>query len=135
MPMSAAITGGIGALGSIGGALIGSSASQKASQQQVQLEQQALAMQQQMFGVAQGALSPYISNGADVGGTLKSLLTPGPNQTQTLSQLPSFQFAQDWGQKATQNLGTTTGLGGNVLTAGAKYATGLAQQGFSSLVN
>ena len=135
MVMAAAIMGTAGVAGSIGSAIIGSSAAQKASQQQVQEQQQALALEQQMFGVAQGALSPYISTGTDVGKTLTSLLTPGPNQTAALSQIPGFQFAQDWGQKATQNLGTTTGLGGNVLTAGAKYATGLAQQNFGNLIN
>jgi hypothetical protein len=55
--------------------------------------------------------------------------------TETLSQIPGFQFAQDWGQKAVQNLGTTTGLGGNVLKAGADYATGVAQQGYGNIVN
>lgn len=123
MPIGAAI----GAVGSIASSAIGSSAAKKASQASI-------AEQQSMFDKAQNALSPYYSSGADYGNVLKSLLTPGANQTETLSQIPGFQFAQDWGQKATQNLGTTTGLGGNVLTAGANFATGLAQQGYQNII-
>lgn len=78
-------------------------------------------------------LQPFIDNGKQAGSTLMSLLTPGANQTATLSQIPGFQFAQDWGQKAVKNLGTTMGLGGNTLTAGANFATGTAQQGFGQL--
>lgn len=66
--------------------------------------------------------------------TLSALLTPGANMSAMLAQMPGFQFAQDWGQKAVQNLGTTTGLGGNTLKAGADYATGVAQQGYGNIV-
>ena len=156
MPMSAAIVGGAGLLGSVGGSLLTSSAATKASQAQVGLGEQALQLQQSlgqqglstlmsMFQQAQGAIQPVIgagqgvlSQGQGIAGpaaaTLQSLLTPGPNQTATLSQIPGFQFAQDWGQKAVQNIGSTTGLGGNTLTAGANYATGLAQQGYTNIV-
>lgn len=66
--------------------------------------------------------------------TLSALLTPGANMSAMLAQMPGFQFAQDWGQKAVQNIGTTTGLGGNTLKAGADYATGVAQQGYGNIV-
>ena len=135
MPIGALIAGGVGALGSVGSALIGSNAAQNASSAQVGLGEQALAQQEGMFNQVQKYLSPYISAGSSVLPTLTKLLTPGPGQTAALSQIPGFQFAQDWGQKATQNLGTTTGLGGNTLTAGANFATGLAQQGFGGIVN
>jgi hypothetical protein len=148
MPLFAGliIAGGLGAAGSIGSSLIGSNAAQQASGQQVAMQQQALAQQESMFNTAFGAINPVISAGmgllnqgqnivSGVSPTLTSLLTPGTNMTQVLSQLPGFQFAQNWGQQAVQNLGTTTGLGGNVLTAGANYATGLAQQGYGTLVS
>lgn len=125
----------IGAVGALGAAGIGAYASGQASSQQVAAEKQALAVQQQMFNTANTALQPYYSEGTTAGTTLNSLLTPGPNQTAALSQIPGFEFAQDWGQKAVQNLGTTTGLGGNTLTAGANFATGLAQQGLGTIVN
>jgi hypothetical protein len=126
MPIGSAI--GIGALGSIGSALIGSNASKKASQQQAAMLQQALELQKQYLG-------PYVQAGQGVLPILQQLLTPGANMTQVLSQIPGFTFAQDWGQKAVKNLGTTMGLGGNVLTAGADYATGKAQQGYGGIVN
>lgn len=134
MPIAAGIT----AAGSLGSALIGSNAAQQASSQQVAAQQQVMAMLQQTLG-------PLISQGQGIAGqgqnimqsvlpTLTKLLTPGPSQTQTLSQLPGFQFAQDWGQKAATNMGTTMGLGGNTIAAGANYATGLAQKNFGNYV-
>lgn len=131
------IAAGIGAVGSLGSAALGYFGSQNAASAQVQAQQQALAQQNKMFGVLQGAAQPLIDQGSGIvnsaSGTLKNLLTPGANQTATLSQLPGFQFAQDWGQKSIRNQGTSMGLGGNTLSAGANYATGLAQQGFSGL--
>lgn len=133
MPVGATI----GAVGSLGSAALGYFGSQNAANAQVQAQQQALQQQNKMFGVLQGATQPLINRGSSImdstGGVLKNLLTPGANQTAALSQLPGFQFAQDWGQKAVRNQGTTMGLGGNTLSSGAQYATGLAQQGFSGL--
>jgi hypothetical protein len=139
MPVGAAIGGALGAAGSIGSALLGSSAASKASAQQVALGEQALSQQEGIWNTEQSAIQPIIGLGTNAAGgalsTLQKLLTPGANMTQTLSQIPGFTFAQDWGQKAVQNIGTTTGLGGNTLTAGANFATGLAQQGYGNIVN
>jgi hypothetical protein len=134
MPTAAAISGGLAAAGSIGSGLLGFFGSKSAASAQADAIKQAIAAQQQLFGTVQGAVSPFIEAGKGVLPTLSALLTPG-NMTNVLSQLPGFQFAQDWGQKAVQNLGTLSGLGGNVLTEGAKYATGLAQQGFQNYIN
>ena len=128
VPGALMIAGGLGAAGAVGSALIQSNAASKASAAQVALGQQALTMQQQN-------LQPFLTNAQGAGNVLNSLLTPGPNQTKTLSQIPGFQFAQDWGQQAVKNQATSTGLGGNALTAGASYATGLAQQNFGNLIN
>jgi hypothetical protein len=108
------------------GSVIQSSAASKASAASI-------AAQQGMFNTSVGLNQPFINAGQTASGTLTNLLTPGPNQTATLNQLPGYQFAQDWGQKAVQNIGSTQGLGGNTLTAGANFATGLAQQQFGSL--
>src|SRR5580704_19246356 len=139
MPVGAAIGGGLGAIGSIGGALLGSSAASKASGQQVALGEQALGQQEGIWNTIQSAIQPVIGLGTNAASgalsTLQKLLTPGADMTSTLSQIPGFTFAQDWGQKAVQNIGTTTGLGGNTLTAGANFATGLAQQGYGNIVN
>ncbi len=139
--IAAAIIGGAGLVGGIGSALIGSSAAQSASAQQVALGQQALGQQQKFFNIAQKNVQPFVNaavgdNGqGGVLGTLEQFTQPGANMTSTLSQLPGFQFAQDWGQKAITNQGTTMGLGGNTLTAGAQYATGLAQQNWQQYLN
>jgi hypothetical protein len=134
MPVGAAIS----AVGSIGGALIGSSASQNAANAQVGLGEQALAQQQNMFNTAQNALQPFISSGQSVLPTLQGLLTPGPNQNVLLSQTPGFQFANQYGLMAAQNALTSRGLGasaGPEATAAAQFSSGLASNTFSSLVN
>ena len=130
--IAAAIIGGVGAIGAAG---IGAYASMSASKQQQAGLQQAEQLQQGYFNTAQQGLQPYIQGGQSVLPALQSLLTPGPNQNATLSQLPGFQFANYWGQQAARNQGTTMGLGGNTLAAGAQYATGLAQQNFSQYIN
>jgi len=130
--IAAAIIGGGASLGAAGLGLFGSLS---ASNTQASALKSALAQQQQMFGTAQNALSPYVTTGQNLAPTLQSLLTPGPNQNATLSQLPGFQFANTYGQIAAQNQGSTLGLGGNTLATGAQYATGLAQQNFSQYIN
>lgn len=94
----------------------------------------AIASTEGMFGQAKNAAMPFIQAGQDMLPTLQKLLTPGAGQTQTLSQMPGFQFAQDWGQKAVRNLGSMRGLGGNVLTAGADYATGKSMESFFPMI-
>ena len=127
--IGAAILGSaaIGAGASIYGAYTQSKASQQAAQ--------TLANQQGMaLSTAMHALQPYSAAGQSVLPTLKSLITPGPNQTATLSQTPGFQFAQDWGLKGVQNVQSTRGLGGNALAAGSEFSTGLAQQTWQNVV-
>lgn len=97
-----------------------------------------LAFQKQAFGTAQGALNPFIQSGTSVLPTLQSLLTPGPSQTATLSQLPGFQFQSQYGTMATENALAARGLGGSSgpLAMGiSNYNEGLAGTSFSSLVN
>ncbi len=132
MPVGALIGGGLSLAGAIGSSVISSNAAKSAASSQADSQQKVLQMLQSTIG-------PILAQGKDIAGTalgpLKSLLTPGANMTDTLSKMPGFQFAQDWGQKAVANLGTTTGLSGNTLTAGANFATGLAQQGYGTIVN
>ena len=122
---------GAGAL-SAGGMIYGA---KTAANAQTNASRNAISAEQQIYNQNKEQLQPFINAGQSALPTLQSLLTPGANQTATLNQIPGFTFAQDWGQKAVQNLGTTRGLGGNVLTAGANYATGLAQQGWGNIVN
>lgn len=137
MPVGAAVGGAIGAAGSIGSALIGSNASKDAAAQQAATARQALALQQQMFSTAQGALSPYYTAGQGVLPTLSSLLTPGPSQTATLEQLPGFNFASEWGTLSAKNALSAEGLGGStgpLAKAISDYNSGLASTNFGNLV-
>lgn len=137
MPTTAAISAGIGAVGSIGGALIGSSAASNASSQQVAEQQAALAQQKQMFGVAQNALNPFIGIGGSAGNTLQSLLTPGSDAAATLSKMPGFAFASQYGNLATTNaLAARTGASAGPLAAAlSQYNNGLASTQYFNTVN
>lgn len=127
----------------LGAGAVGAGASawgaNKAASAQTDAANAGIAAQKGMFtqglGVAQGALQPFISGGTNALSTLQSLLTPGANMTDTLSKIPGFQFAQDWGQKGVSAQATTRGLGGNALAAGGQYATGLAQSSFGGIVS
>lgn len=123
----------------LGSAALGVGASVYAANKQAQATQQAsqaiLQGQQSALGAQKQYLAPYATQGQGVFPELKSLLTPGPSQTAMLSQLPGFQFMQDWGQRGVAAQATTRGLGGNALAAGAEFATGLAQSNWQSLVN
>ena len=98
----------------------------------------ALTQQQQQFGIAQQALNPYIQAGQGALPTLTSLLTPGPSQTATLSQLPGFQFQSQWGNLAATNALAARGLGGSagpIGTALSQYNQGLAGTYWQNEVN
>lgn len=116
----------------LGSAGIGAGASLYASSQQQQGANRAIDAQQQMFARGAGEVQPFIDAGKSGIPTLLSLLTPGPGQTDTLSQLPGFKFLQDWGQKGVAAQATTRGFGGNRIAAGNQFATGTAQQSFGS---
>jgi hypothetical protein len=145
LPTGAAIAG----IASIGSAVIGSNAASSAANAQATAQNNALTaqnanfnsglqFQKDAFGTAQTALNPFINSGSSVLPTLQSLLTPGPSQTATLSQLPGFQFQSQYGTLATTNALAARGLGGSTgpLVQGiSNYNQGLAGTSFSSLVN
>ena len=138
MSVGALIGGGISALGSLGGSLLQSGASQTASQQQLQGTQESLYNQLAMYNTTRGELQPFISGGQSVLPTLSSLLTPGASQTKTLSQLPGFQFQSQWGDLAATNQLAAQGLGGSAGPLGkalSDYNQGLAGTSFNNLVS
>jgi hypothetical protein len=130
------IAAGIGGAASLGSAAIGANASKTASQQQVQEQQLALAQQKQMFGVAQGALDPFINAGSSVLPTLQGLLTPGTSAS-TLSQMPGFGFQSQYGTMAATNaLSAKSGASaGPLATAISQYNNGLAGTTWQNTVN
>lgn len=120
---------GAGALGA-GASIYGAN---KAASAQTNAANAGIAAQEQMFNQGLSEVQPYVSAGQTAENTLLSLITPGANQTATLNQTPGFQFAEDWGLKGIQNSATTNGLGGNVLTAADQFATGTAENTFSTI--
>ena len=131
-----------GGVMSAGASLVGSStqasAAQTAAQEQATASANALATEKQQFGVAQTAEQPYINAGNTATSTLTALETPGASQTSTLSQLPGFQFASQWGTTATQNALSAQGLGGStgpVAKAVSDYNNGLASTYYNNYVS
>lgn len=125
---SAALSAGAGIFGSVTGA-----------KAQKDAQAAALASQQRMFGQVMDTVQPLVGRGQNIIDTafptLRQLLTPGPGMTEALTQIPGFQFAQDWGKRQVSALGAMRGLGGNVLKAGADYATGKAMDSYGGIVN
>ncbi len=135
MGLGAAVVGSA-ALGLVGSG-IQSSAASSASKQQSAADQAAIAEQQQMFGVAQNALNPYISAGDSATSTLQSLLSPG-TAASTLSSLPGFKFQSQWGDLAATNQLAAQGLGGSsgaLGTALSNYNNGLASTYYNNYVS
>ncbi len=130
MPIGAAIVGA-GAI-SAGASIYGAN---KAAGAQTAAGRAAIEAQERMFRQAKEAVQPWITAGTGVLPTLQSLITPGPNQNAVLAQTPGFQFAQDWGLRGIKNAATMRGLSGNVLTEGASYSSGLAQNTWQNTVN
>lgn len=139
----------IGAVGAVGAAGIGAYSASKASDQQVAAQQQALQSQNQnfnsaldfqkgAFGTAQNALNPFINSGTNLLPTIQNLLTPGPSQTATLSQLPGFQFQSQYGTMAATNALAARGLAGSAGPVGraiSDYNNGLAGTSFNNYVS
>jgi hypothetical protein len=126
MGLSTAMLGSaaLGAGGSIFGSLLGSNSAKNAVNAETN-----------MFNQAAGYVSPFIGMGKKAMNPLMSLITPGKDQTSTLEQTPGYQFALTQGEKGVTNQATMSGLGGNVMRAGAGYASGLAQNTWSSVVD
>jgi hypothetical protein len=137
VPVTAAISAGIGAAGSIGSAMIGSNASKNAANAQIQAQQQALAQQQAMFQTGVNAVNPFVTAGQSAAGTLSNLLTPG-NSAAALSQMPGFQFQSQYGTMAATNALAARGQGasaGPLATAVSQFNNGLAGTQYFNTVN
>jgi hypothetical protein len=116
----------------LGGSALTAGAGIYGSMQASQAQQQGI---QQAIQAFKTMTAPFREAGTAAISPLMKLLTPGPDMTSTLAQLPGFQFMTDWGTRTAQNLGSKSGQGGNVLKGVADYATGLAQSGWQNLVN
>ncbi len=128
--VAAAILGAgvIGAGASIYGASQQSAANQQASQNILQGQQQAI-------GAINRLETPFVNFSQGLQPTLQSLLTPGPSQTQTLGQLPGFQFAKDIATEGISAGAGRTGISGTTATAGGSLASNIASSNWTQFLN
>lgn len=144
-PFSMMVMGAISAAGSIGSGLIGASAADRASQKQLEFQQQGLAEQKAEFAQGQANIKPWIDTGSAAAYSQASLYgmnTPGNPQTggpnwQQFLNTPDYQWARDQGNMATTNLLSAQGnlLSGSGLTSLTNFGQGLASQQFGNYFN
>lgn len=120
--------GAIGAGASIYSGYQQSQANQAAAQTIAQGQQRALNAQKQYLG-------PYAQFGQSLQPTLTSLLTPGPSQTNTLNQLPGFQFAKDIATEGVAAGAGRTGISGTTAVEGGTLASNIAAQNWRQFVD
>jgi hypothetical protein len=149
----------IGAAGSLANGILGSNAANKAAGQQVQAEDQALALQQQIYGTNKQNLTPYITTGTNALNNLSQLLgigtqggpqgaNPilamlglGPGGTgsinpSTFQGSPGYQYQLQQGTQAVTNAAAPTGgLGGNALMQLQQTGQGVANQNWNQYLS
>jgi hypothetical protein len=160
MPTAALIAGGVSAGGGILSSIIGANAQVSAQQKAIQAEQtmfntgradqlnlfnQGVTAQDNMFGTAQNTLMPFVNNANNVWGTLAPLIgaQPGGNpltapltkpfDASMLPSTPGYQFTLGQGLKTAQGGFASKGLGssGTAIKGAEDYATGLAQSTYN----
>ncbi|MDE2101692.1 MAG: hypothetical protein KGL39_30885 [Patescibacteria group bacterium] len=127
--------------GSIGSALIGSSAAKSASEAQSQAASNALAFQQQQMA----KLNPWINVGSGANYTLGSLYGIGqdgsrgntPQDFSSFTNSPDYQFALQQGQLGLDRYENARGMSmsGGALKDAAQFNQGLATQQFGNYFN
>ena len=135
MGIGAAVVGA-SLVGSIGGALISSSAAKSAANTQASAANRATDASLAEQAQVRSDLAPYNVSGQDAASRLASF-TNGSDPTAELTALegtPGYQFALTQGLKSTQNSAAARGLGtsGAALKGAAGFSTGLAQNTFQS---
>jgi hypothetical protein len=114
----------------IGAGILGAGASIFGSTSQANSARQGIAAETNMFNTAQAGQQPFISAGQSAIPSLEALLGTGPagtpSPTDMLKNVPGFNFISSLAQQGVSNQGTTTGLGGNTLLAGANAGTQVA---------
>lgn len=144
LPTALLIGGGLSAAGGLASAVIGSGASTKAAELQSEAATQAAQVTKDQFAATTANLTPYMSAGVDAIPELKGLLglpggtgggTGSSEISDTLKNLPGYQFQLQQGLQATQNGFAAQGLGqsGAALKGAANYAEGLAGTSYEQL--
>lgn len=135
MPL-ALVAAGIGAVGSIGGALISSSAAGHASDVASQTAAANNALQKQIYDSNKGLIQPYVDRGNSAANELQGFLGLGGDPAATQKALDTYlnstgyQFNFNQGQNAITSNKAASGLlnSGSTLKSLDAFGTGLADQ-------
>ena len=123
----------IGVAGSIGGALISSSAAKKAAKAQTQSADQAIAEQRRQYDLTRGDMAPWREAGGAAIGQLSDMLQPGYDYTAS----PGYQFRFNEGQRAVESGGAARGMlmSGGTLKDLTRFGQGVAADDFNQQFN
>lgn len=130
-------------LGSLGGALIGSSAAKKAAQIQAGAAEKATDTQWNMFNLARGDLQPFREIGTRAASTLGDLYGIGGGQPFSQASMnaftssPDYAFAKQQGETELDRMLTKNGMfdSGAALKGAQRFGQGLATQQFGNYFN
>lgn len=123
---------------SVVGAVATSSAASKAAAAQTAASNASIASQNNIYNQNKELLDPYAVQGQKAYSTLNDLLgVNGADSSaisNTLENLPGYQFTRDQGLKATQGGYAARGLAdsGGALKGAANYSNGLAQSNYNN---
>jgi hypothetical protein len=146
----AIIAAGIGAAASVGGGLMASSASKKASRAQVQASQDANAAQQRMFEEQKALQEPFRQGGLTAQQEIMQLLGIGGDKTaagygslgkafgtEQFQQDPGYAFRQSEGMKALERSAAARGnlLSGSTMKGVQRFGQDLASQEYQNAFN
>ena len=146
----AVVAAGIGAVASIGGGLMASSAAKKASRAQVQASQDAQAAQERMFAEQKALQEPFRQGGLTAQNEIMQLLGIGGDKTaagygslgksfgnEQFQQDPGYGFRQAEGMKALERSAAARGnlLSGSTLKGVQRFGQDLASQEYQNAFN
>lgn len=139
MPVGA-ISAGIGAVGSIASAVIGSNAASDAASEQAKAAKNAIKAQQEAQAKQQALLQPYMNMGTQAMPSYLDLLGLGPNGMQgamsMLQQTPGYNWAFQQGTDALNRGNAGRGLlsSGAQVAGAQQYGQGLASQLYQQML-
>ncbi len=124
---------GAAVVGTVGGALIGSKATKKASDQQAQGTADGIAENRRQFDVVQANQAPYLEAGKVALGKLATE-NEIPLDQSAVQMDPGYQFGLREGQRAIDRQSAAAGgrVSGAALKAAAQYGTDYATTGYST---
>ena len=137
IPAAIGISSGVGLVGSA----LSASAASSAADKQAQAANNAAAATASQQAQVRADLAPYRDAGSNALNTLQTnmpgLTAPFNPDMATLENTPGYKFTRDQGLLGVQNAASARGLGvsGSALKDAAKYATGLADNTYSTQFN